>query len=96
MHGKDKDRVILHMDSASAHTAQEVYNWLDDQKIKFPLKKEWLAPSPEVSPMDFFVNGYLEGRMNKRRYRTMKGMVKAGREEWAKIPPEIFQIVFKS
>jgi hypothetical protein len=96
IYGKDKDRVILHMDSARAHTAQKVYNWLDHHKIKYFTKEEWLANSPEVSPMDFFANGYFKGQMNKRRYLTMKGMLKAAHEEWAKIPLEMFQNSFKS
>jgi hypothetical protein len=69
------------MDSARAHTAQKFYNWLDDHKIKYFTKEEWLANLPEVSPMNFFANEYFKGQMNKRRYRTMKGMLKAAHEE---------------
>jgi hypothetical protein len=59
---KDKDRVIIHMDSAYVHTTQKVYNWLDDHKIKYFSKEEWLANSPKVSPVDFSRMGILRGR----------------------------------
>jgi hypothetical protein len=91
IYGNDKDRVILHMDSARAHTAQKVYNWLNHHKIKYFTKEEWLANSLEVSPMDFFANGYFKRQMNKRRLRTMKEVLKAAHEEWAKILLEMFQ-----
>jgi predicted XRE-type DNA-binding protein len=91
LYGADANRVILHMDSARSHIARIVYQWLDDHEIKYFTKDQWLANSPELSPMDFFANGYFKEQMNKRKYSTLKGMLKIAHEEWAKIPLEMFQ-----
>lgn len=90
LYGVDADKVALHMDSAPAHTAKIVFKWLQDH-IKFFTKEQWMPNSPEVSPMDFFANGYLKGQLKKRLYRSMAGMLKAAEEEWLKSPLEIFQ-----
>ena len=53
------------MDSASSHTARKTYKWLDDHGIKHITKEESLPNSPEVSPVDFFANGYFKKRLAK-------------------------------
>ncbi|GAU87706.1 hypothetical protein RvY_00517 [Ramazzottius varieornatus] len=79
------------MDSAPAHTAKKVIAWLRSRGIKVITKEEWLANSPDVSPMDFFANGYLKQRLAQRNYTTEKGMIRAAQEEYKKIPLEMFQ-----
>ena len=96
IYGKDKDKVILHMDSARAHTAGIVVKWLNDHKIKFISKEKWLANSPEVSPMDFFANGYFKSQLAKRKYSTPEGMLRCAKEEWANIPLKMFQNSFRT
>jgi len=94
--GLDADKVVLHMDSAPAHTAKKVYQWLRDKKIKFITKEEWLSNSPDLSPMDFFANGYLKSQLKQRRFRSMDGMLKAAGEEWSKISLEKFRNALES
>ena len=35
LYGADADKVILHIDSAPAHTAKAVYKWLNDRNISY-------------------------------------------------------------
>ncbi|OWA52644.1 hypothetical protein BV898_17091 [Hypsibius exemplaris] len=46
--GEEK-KFILHMDSAGAHVKDTVVEWLQDQKIRFITKEEWMANSPDLS-----------------------------------------------
>ena len=56
--GRNTHKVLLHMDSASSHTAQKIINWLNSHGIKFITKDEWLPNSPKLAPMDYFANGH--------------------------------------
>ena len=69
---------------------------VDNHDIKYFTKDEWLANSPELSPMDFFSNGYFKSHFAHRKYTTVEGMLKAAHEEWAKIPLEMFRNSFRS
>ena len=60
LYGKERSKVWIHFDSASSHVAKETYAWLDKHGFNYITKDEWLANSPEVSPMDYFANGYLK------------------------------------
>ncbi|OWA51280.1 hypothetical protein BV898_15772 [Hypsibius exemplaris] len=82
--------------SARSHTAKPVYEWLDAHKIKYFTKDQWLANSPEVSPMDFFANGYFKSQLAKRKYTCMADMLKAANEKWDAIPKEMFRNALRS
>ena len=89
--GRNAHKVLLHMDSASSHTARKTINWLNSHGIKFITKDEWLPNNPELAPMDYCANGRLKQMMRKRLYTTERGMIRAAKEEWSKIPLEMFQ-----
>ena len=91
LYGADADKVILHMDSAPSHTKKIVYAWLNSRGFKFFTKDQWLANSPEVSPMDFFANGYFKSELQKRKFRSVTGMIKAAKQVWSEIPLKMFQ-----
>ena len=73
------------------HTKKIVYNWLNSRGFKFFTKDQWLANSPEVSPMDFFANGYFKSELQKRKFRSVTGMIKAAKQVWSEIPLKMFQ-----
>ena len=89
--GKDAGKVVLHMDSATSHTARKTVAWLNSRGIKFITKDQWLPNSPELAPMDYFANGHLKKMMKKHRYRSGRGMIDAAKEEWSNIPLEMFR-----
>ena len=84
--GRNKNKVLLHMDSASSHTSKYTTNWLKSNKINYITKDQWLPNSPKLSPMDYFANGYLKNKIKRRRYRTMRGLKQCARQEWENIP----------
>ena len=96
LYGADAGRVILHMDSASSHTAKKTIKWLESHRVKFIRKEQWLANSPEISPIDFFANGHLKTLLKGRHYTTEGGMLRAAKDEWHKIPLQYFQNAFNS
>ena len=46
--------------------------------------------------MDFFGNGRLKTATKKRKYRTLRGLKAAAKDEWSKIPVEQFQNALSS
>ena len=70
---------------------QKDNRWLNSHGIKFITKDEWLPNSPELAPMDYFANDHLKQMTRKRLYTTARGMIRAAKEEWSKIPLEMFQ-----
>ena len=60
LYGDKSWKVKIHMDSAPGHVAKKTYDWLDSQKIKYITKEEWMGNSPDMSPMDYGINGDLK------------------------------------
>ena len=68
--------MIFQQDGASSHYAIVVRNWLDE---KFPQRWigrrgpiEWPARSPDLTPCDFFLWGYLKNIVYKERPATIE------------------------
>ena len=53
----EESKVILHMDGARAHFHPNVVQWLETNKIKYIPAGHWPANSPDLSPMDYGING---------------------------------------
>ena len=64
------------MDSAPAHVSRQTVQWLEDRKIKFVPKAEWMANSPDLAPLDYGVNGIFKKMLSARRVTTVNGMEK--------------------
>ena len=91
LYGKEARKVVLHIDSATSHTAQRTIQWLEAHGFKYITKDQLLPNSPEISPMDFFGNGYLKSKLIARRYTTIDGMLRYAKQEWMDIPLEMFR-----
>ena len=94
--GKDSKSVVLHHDSAPAHTAAATYKWLRDNGYKFISKENWPANSPDLSPMDYGVNGFFKRQLWRRRALTLGGLKKVMRQEWRKISVSLCLKVLQS
>ncbi|OQV23273.1 hypothetical protein BV898_02725 [Hypsibius exemplaris] len=81
--GEEK-RIILHMDSAGAHVKDTVVKWLQDRKLKFITKVEWMSNSPDLSPMDSGVNSIFERRCNRHKAKNMAELLAIAKREWKK------------
>ena len=91
LYGKEAHEVVLHMDSVTSHTAQLTIQWLEAHGFKYITKDQWMPNYPEISPMDFFANGYLKSKLIARRYTTIDGMLRCARQKWMDIPLEMFR-----
>ncbi len=71
-----RKRMLFQQDGAPAHYSLQVRGWLDQ---KFPNRWigrrgpiEWPACSPDLSPCDFFLWGYLKNVVYRERPATIK------------------------
>ena len=69
--GEDANSAVLHHDSARAHTAAAPVQWPEISACFIPAR-DWLAYSPNLSPMDYSVNGIFKRRLWKRKARCVK------------------------
>ena len=80
-----KSKVWFQQDGASPHTAHIIRDWL--KKVfqgrivskHFPF--EWAPHSPDLSPPDFFLWGYLKDRVYQERPRTLEQLKEKIRTE---------------
>ena len=96
LYGKLAKKVTLHHDSAPAHTSFFTYNSIVKMGFNFIAKEDWPANSPDISPMDFSLNGILKERLFRRRIRNLDGLKRAIRDEWKKIDPDLCLKVLRS
>jgi len=75
-------------DGVTAHTARLLISLRGDIG--------WPARSPDLTPCDFFLWGYLKAEVYKYRPQTLKALKDAIREEVAAIPPELTNIVMEN
>ena len=86
-------------DGATAHTARRSLGILREM---FPslvsLRGDigWPARSPDLTPCDFFLWGYLKAEVYKHRPQTLKALKDAICEEVAAIHPEMTNIVMEN
>ncbi|OWA50594.1 hypothetical protein BV898_15105 [Hypsibius exemplaris] len=93
--GEEK-KIILHMDSATAHVKDTVVKWLQDRKIKFITKKEWMANSHDLSPMDYGVNLIFKRRCNRHKAKNMAELVAITKRKWKKFGLEHCRNILKA
>ena len=56
--GKDASKAVLHIDSEASHTCQKTVQWLNENRIKYITKGQWMPNLPKEFPMDYFANEY--------------------------------------
>ena len=75
----EENKVILHMDGARAHFHPNVVQWLET-KIKYTPAGHWPANSPDLSPMDYGINGIFKNLCNRRAATTKSELMKVAKE----------------
>ena len=72
-------------DGASSHTSNLFRDWLkanfESRVISLKTDFEWAPHSPDLSPPDFFLWGYLKNRVYAGKPRTITELKEAIREE---------------
>ncbi|OQV24132.1 hypothetical protein BV898_02083 [Hypsibius exemplaris] len=92
----EEHKVILHFDSASSHTKPAVYSYFKSKKVKYIGKEDWMANSPDHSPMDFGPNGIFKKLMFKKKPKGIPGLQRAARQVWKEFPLNVCRNVMKS
>jgi hypothetical protein len=60
---QEKNRPVLHQDSAPSHVSKMTTAYLDNSKIEYVTREEWMPKSPDVAPMDYAIWGYLKQKL---------------------------------
>ena len=89
LYGKSAKRVKLHHDSAPAHRALATVRFMQENKYKFIPASDWPANSPDLSPMDYSINGIFKQRLWKRKAKDLQGLVRAMKQEWSLISKKL-------
>jgi hypothetical protein len=84
MFGSRAHLVVLHHDSAPAHKASATVQWLE-ANYNFIPAGDWPANSPDLSPMDYAINGIFKHRLWKKKTRNLARLMRAMKEEWKNI-----------
>jgi hypothetical protein len=92
------EKVFLHHDAASSHTAKFTQQYgatlSATTGMKIISNEEIPVKSPDASPMDFYGFGYLKQRLKHRRATTLAGLWKVLNEEWNNVNPQMCTKVF--
>lgn len=91
----DINQVWYQQDGAPAHFGRFVRGYLDanfrERWIGRRGEIEWPARSPDLSPLDFFLWGYLKSKVYETRPENLRELRRRIEEECARIPPEMFR-----
>ena len=74
----------------TAHTAAATVQWIENFGYFFISVRDWLANSPDLSPMDYSVNGIFKRRLWKRKARSVKRLKRAMRQGRSKVSVDLF------
>ena len=84
---------VFQQDGAPAHYARQVRTFLDQQFPGRWLGRNgplvWAARSPDLTPLDFFVWGFLKTKVYERKPKTLQQLKDFVCEEAEKISPEM-------
>lgn len=87
---------VFHQDSAPSHRAILTKKFLRSQKVTFLTPEQWLPNSPDCSPCDYFLWGYIKNRLNSRKISTIAGLKKAILREYNNVPQNMIENALKA
>ncbi len=95
--GIDVTKMWFQQDGATPHTATIVVDLLQktfgDRFISFRTNNEWPPHSPDLSPLDFYLWGYLKDRVYKPSPKSLEELKVNIRREIRKIDIDTSQAV---
>lgn len=89
---KPKQKLLIHMDNSRCHNNQKVTNYLESnhmERIPHP------PYSPDISPCDFWLFGYLKECLKEKLYDTEEELVNEIYIAWNSVTFETLQNVYK-
>ena len=91
--GVDPDEEWMQQDGGAPHTAGASMAWLaahfPGRLISLKSEVEWAPHSPDLSPLDFFLWGYLKDRVYRDKPRTTEALKDAIVSEVGSVPLEM-------
>ena len=91
LYGPDAKKVVFHMDSAPAHTADKTKRWLSERNITYIHKEEWMANSPDLAPLDYAINSIFKRILKSFLAEDEKQLARIVRREWKKFPISVIR-----
>jgi hypothetical protein len=73
---EERTNWIFHQDSAPSHTSKTTSNFLNEKKTNYIKPEEWMPSSPDATPMDYSIWGYLKQRLNKTKTKSLHELKK--------------------
>ena len=92
-----RDTYFQH-DNATPHTANATLDYLESkfQKEKIISKSLWPPRSPDITPLDFFVFGFLKSKVFQNGPTTINELKENIRQEVRNIPASVLKNTFSS
>ena len=82
---------VWQKDSAPAHKSKETQAWLLKERYDFVPFSHWLASSPDLNPLDYFVWSYVENITNMTSHNSKASLIAAIRQVFAELPPALVE-----
>ena len=82
---------IFQQDGASSHTANVVQEFCREKFRRFWGKDDWPATSPDLNVLDYFVWGYIQAQLDKRKPRCEDTLMLAIIQSVEEMPLEMVQ-----
>lgn len=93
LHDDELTRGYFQQDGATAHTANVTINFLrqyfDNRIVSRRADIAWPPRSPDLSPLDFYLFGYLKNTIYKTRMHTLNELKNAITDAITQIPQEV-------
>ena len=97
--GRRNTRVWFQQNGAPAHTSKLALQWLNDHFGARVLSRKtptpWPAHSPDLTPLDFFLWGYLKSEVYKKKANNLSELKKAITEVVRSIGPDTCAAVIR-
>ena len=90
------ERTIIMQDGAPRHIANPVKSLLhetfEDRVISRQFDNEWPPRSPDLTPADYWLWGYLKSRVYRNKPANLHALKESIRQEVRSISPELLQV----
>ena len=88
---RQKQRFIIHMDNSHVYKSKLTQSYITSHGLFMPRHPSY---SPDISPCDFFIFGYLKSKIIGKTYATKEDLLLWIEEQISEIPKSILEKVF--
>ena len=88
---RQKQRFIIHMDNCPVHKSKMTQSYISSHGLYMPRHPPY---SPDISPCDFFLFGYLKSKIIGKTFATKEDLISWIEEQISEIPKSVLEKVF--